>query len=114
MVTLFFLFFNDTATTEIYTLSLHDALPIYERGRTAFGLGPQPAGCGCAREDPGTLIGPGSLSPERWVYGGALGGGPPRPPALIQRPGGPSGSSKHSPKLWRSLVSNFIQTPPVK
>src|SRR5476649_630189 len=25
---LFFLFFNDTATTEIYTLSLHDALPI--------------------------------------------------------------------------------------
>ena len=27
---LFFFFFNDTATTEIYTLSLHDALPIYE------------------------------------------------------------------------------------
>ena len=23
-------FFNDTATTEIYTLSLHDALPIYD------------------------------------------------------------------------------------
>src|SRR5258705_2786405 len=28
MVVLFFFFFNDTATTEIYTLSLHDALPI--------------------------------------------------------------------------------------
>src|SRR3712207_7333723 len=28
-----FFFFNDTATTEIYTLSLHDALPIYIRGR---------------------------------------------------------------------------------
>src|SRR2546430_12131037 len=28
---MFFFFFNDTATTEIYTLSLHDALPIYER-----------------------------------------------------------------------------------
>src|SRR6266540_6082038 len=27
---LFFFFFNDTATTEIYTLSLHDALPIWE------------------------------------------------------------------------------------
>src|SRR2546422_2399598 len=27
----FFFFFNDTATTEIYTLSLHDALPIFER-----------------------------------------------------------------------------------
>src|SRR5229473_8720937 len=26
----FFFFFNDTATTEIYTLSLHDALPINE------------------------------------------------------------------------------------
>src|SRR5258707_13482344 len=28
---LFFFFFNDTATTEIYTLSLHDALPISEK-----------------------------------------------------------------------------------
>src|SRR3712207_7984951 len=28
---IYFFFFNDTATTEIYTLSLHDALPIYER-----------------------------------------------------------------------------------
>src|SRR2546430_1496848 len=27
-----FFFFNDTATTEIYTLSLHDALPIYFLG----------------------------------------------------------------------------------
>ena len=27
-VCFFFFFFNDTATTEIYTLSLHDALPI--------------------------------------------------------------------------------------
>src|SRR3989441_7629251 len=29
----FFFFFNDTATTEIYTLSLHDALPICDRDR---------------------------------------------------------------------------------
>src|SRR3712207_7550186 len=28
-----FFFFNDTATTEIYTLSLHDALPIYAARR---------------------------------------------------------------------------------
>src|SRR2546429_7187683 len=28
MLSFFFFFFNDTATTEIYTLSLHDALPI--------------------------------------------------------------------------------------
>src|SRR5712671_8229515 len=45
---LFFFFFNDTATTEIYTLSLHDALPIWSwwnsssmvtpRGLIAYGL----------------------------------------------------------------------------
>ena len=29
-IVVFSFFFNDTATTEIYTLSLHDALPIYE------------------------------------------------------------------------------------
>src|SRR5256885_16803310 len=32
---LVFFFFNDTATTEIYTLSLHDALPILKRRRAA-------------------------------------------------------------------------------
>ena len=45
---LFFFFFNDTATTEIYTLSLHDALPIWawatlehlgsHQGVNSFGL----------------------------------------------------------------------------
>src|SRR2546422_7130950 len=43
-----FFFFNDTATTEIYTLSLHDALPIYARcSHTAARIGaacsPMPA-----------------------------------------------------------------------
>src|SRR5256885_14629707 len=33
----FSFFFNDTATTEIYTLSLHDALPIYQVQRDVFG-----------------------------------------------------------------------------
>src|SRR5687768_18622202 len=32
-ITLFFCFLHDTATTEIYTLSLHDALPISNRFR---------------------------------------------------------------------------------
>src|SRR6202034_4423357 len=32
----FFFFFNDTATTEIYTLSLHDALPISAQDQFAF------------------------------------------------------------------------------
>src|SRR2546426_11870194 len=34
----FFFFFNDTATTEIYTLSLHDALPISLPSRADRGL----------------------------------------------------------------------------
>src|SRR2546425_6991982 len=35
----FFFFFNDTATTEIYTLSLHDALPIWTKlSRTMHGF----------------------------------------------------------------------------
>src|SRR2546425_10155104 len=37
-------FFNDTATTEIYTLSLHDALPISLRRRGAGELGLQLVG----------------------------------------------------------------------
>src|SRR2546425_12901043 len=47
----FFFFFNDTATTEIYTLSLHDALPIsmlvsttLERSFNAMASVPGPAG----------------------------------------------------------------------
>src|SRR5258708_24601881 len=34
IISAFFFFFNDTATTEIYTLSLHDALPISRPGRS--------------------------------------------------------------------------------
>src|SRR6266496_2177384 len=40
---LFFFFFNDTATTEIYTLSLHDALPISGRRSCARASWPSPA-----------------------------------------------------------------------
>src|SRR2546430_15957726 len=35
---IFFFFFNDTATTEIYTLSLHDALPIFVGGFAIYSL----------------------------------------------------------------------------
>src|SRR2546430_12709766 len=38
-VPVIFFFFNDTATTEIYTLSLHDALPIYLHPADARGAG---------------------------------------------------------------------------
>src|SRR5256885_12645361 len=39
LIVSFFFFFNDTATTEIYTLSLHDALPICEIGARVCPLG---------------------------------------------------------------------------
>src|SRR5260370_25531469 len=47
-------FFNDTATTEIYTLSLHDALPICNRSPPTC-----PPATGCDRDpDPTCLMAP--------------------------------------------------------
>src|SRR5258708_36691998 len=51
----FFFFFNDTATTEIYTLSLHDALPICLRPGISSAPRPQ---FGCGRNE--------RTSPRRW------------------------------------------------
>src|SRR5260370_28388487 len=54
MLFFFFFFFNDTATTEIYTLSLHDALPI-SCGGSACGLhwrDGREAGAGAAKSRP--------------------------------------------------------------
>src|SRR2546422_607751 len=39
-----FFFFNDTATTEIYTLSLHDALPICTKGDVTLNIGTSAGG----------------------------------------------------------------------
>src|SRR5947209_14979890 len=53
MIFIFF-FFNDTSTTEIYTLSLHDALPISVSSLTAVIPPPRPAFPGsdpCGRRD---------------------------------------------------------------
>src|SRR6202789_4705228 len=47
--TLFF-FFNDTATTEIYTLSLHDALPICPPEPSARSVMPRSSSCARAQE----------------------------------------------------------------
>src|SRR2546421_8327004 len=58
-----FFFFNDTATTEFYTLSLHDALPISNRTRTAPESRPAPANCdgsriACTAPSGGTAVSP--------------------------------------------------------
>src|SRR2546425_12838557 len=50
LISFFFFFFNDTATTEIYTLSLHDALPIWSlerRGRSGCSSSGGGRSCGC-------------------------------------------------------------------
>src|SRR2546426_4578479 len=61
----FFFFFNDTATTEIYTLSLHDALPICEIGWAWI---------------PGEEWGPAFV---QWRHGGDYVGWAPMPPDEI-------------------------------
>src|SRR2546427_8337045 len=67
----FFFFFNDTATTEIYTLSLHDALPIWHRVPgpapclwLASALPPRPRARHCAGAGPGPRPRPGNRSEE--------------------------------------------------
>src|SRR3712207_8718485 len=50
----FFFFFNDTATTEIYTLSLHDALPISCASTTSSPLTRSLSGSRCRRRPSGT------------------------------------------------------------
>src|SRR6266498_92809 len=51
---LFFFFFNDTATTEIYTLSLHDALPI-----------PVPTAISARRRTNSAVVSPPACTPRR-------------------------------------------------
>src|SRR5215208_8340540 len=46
-----FFFFNDTATTEIYTLSLHDALPISAPPATSARLAPTRRCCSTPRSE---------------------------------------------------------------
>src|SRR6202011_5609824 len=64
-------FFNDTATTEIYTLSLHDALPISRRSgglRVPPPRRTRPPGPRCGRRDRRVV---------RWVARGRAGAAPP-------------------------------------
>src|SRR5258706_16341507 len=62
----FFFFFNDTATTEIYTLSLHDALPISRRCRAcASGRSRSRARGRPSRSPAGRSAGASGRSPSR-------------------------------------------------
>src|SRR5690349_23780395 len=59
-----FFFFNDPATTEIYTLSLHDALPIWRR-RTATTACKSTASASSAGRPHPTSWSPGGARPDR-------------------------------------------------
>src|SRR3712207_8446333 len=78
-VVLHFCFFNDTATTEIYTLSLHDALPIYSH---SVPPGPIRRALGKGR----------GQDPRREAWRGAVGRGG-RPDTLLRR------SEEHTSEL---------------
>ena len=60
-VCLMFFFFNDTATTEIYTLSLHDALPISAAKRIGQKSGALPP------QEMGSIKSGGSAATRNWA-----------------------------------------------
>src|SRR2546426_12360435 len=64
-----FFFFNDTATTEIYTLSLHDALPIFRAGTRARPHA-APRGAHARRGAPADGAGVPQGEPRRHGHGG--------------------------------------------
>src|SRR2546426_8633545 len=105
MSLIFFFFFNDTATTEIYTLSLHDALPIYPRCREGSRvLGRERRGR-LARRPPAARLaaGPASAGPRRYrvpVQGSAPAAALPR--SVCRRD---AGVERHPPRrLGRAQI----------
>src|SRR6266540_4496845 len=52
----FFFFFNDTATTEIYTLSLHDALPIFDGDRQRLNIAHECIDRHAGRANPAAIV----------------------------------------------------------
>src|SRR6266516_7682624 len=81
---MFFFFFNDTATTEIYTLSLHDALPISRSPSSSCGSR------SCARRS-------GAALPRKRCCGAS-------PPATRSSP--PAGSTARSPRSGTTTSSS--------
>src|SRR5256885_17185950 len=85
---IFFFFFNDTATTEIYTLSLHDALPIWPRFEPRLRPARRRAQ---AQREGGLVAGDRHRSrrrrrPRRGGHHASAGGGGLRPPGRFHGP----------------------------
>src|SRR5216683_5201470 len=96
----FFFFFNDTATTEIYTLSLHDALPILARQARAMSQG----ALGIATPATAAVTLRQAAQVRARVQGRAP--GHPQPPRLrlsAQRPDGRTDGGRSA--TWRAAAS---------
>src|SRR3712207_9429429 len=97
-----FFFFNDTAPTEIYTLSLHDALPIWRRARRTR-ADPEPAAGRDGWLRPALDRDPdGGLEPTRHPRPGVAPARPVRPSGRRRpsRPRGPQGDPPR-PRAWQ-------------
>src|SRR3712207_9184283 len=108
-VVIVFFFFNDTATTEIYTLSLHDALPITAATAASFDVCVSPPNYPTASTYPvmgptgrgaaaGVTCAHGLAGARQALHGGGLrggGGGGPPPPAP---PAGHVGAARAAPR----------------
>src|SRR3989454_5799332 len=97
MHSLLFFFFNDTATTEIYTLSLHDALPISAQRRAKSACSLRKPYPGCTASHPVSRATARSCSTSRYARG-------PRPL---------SGRAASTWRTWRQPASSSENTPTV-
>src|SRR3712207_8787526 len=105
-----FFFFNDTATTEIYTLSLHDALPIWPGQRLPdLALMGQP---GLAQLLPPGPGGPGSDGPRRRGPCRRTGAGHPRPPRPVAGGDPAETAGRHGSLPRRHAGDVFRRAPP--
>src|SRR2546429_9667475 len=99
----FFFFFNDTATTEIYTLSLHDALPICERPRGDSAPG-EPSGKG-----QGVEKGPGEFEFE--VVGVQIGVAQRHQPGVRDAQGGDAAGDRAPRELQGQPIYSHLPDP---
>src|SRR2546422_11658114 len=83
-----FFFFNDTATTEIYTLSLHDALPISTTTSSAIAM--------MARRTPSATVPTNSITKRRRARRASS-------PEASTRGAAPSRSEEHTSELQSRL-----------
>src|ERR1043165_8903851 len=122
-VSLLFFFFNDTATTEIYTLSLHDALPISgalgrrpraARGGLALALGerqrsPRPRLRSALRRSSS----PAARRRGALAAGRAAGGPSSGPPRHVARAAG-AGPQRRVRRVHRGAGKSLVPAPPLR